>query len=93
MSLLGFLTLILIATLAGALGQAIAGYSIGGCALSAVIGFVGAFIGMWLADSFGLPTFFAFEIDGRAFPFVWSIVGSTVLTVILGLLTRRRPAV
>ncbi|HUF39163.1 MAG TPA: hypothetical protein VMN57_11625 [Anaerolineales bacterium] len=90
MSLIGFLTLILIAAVAGAIGQAFAGYSVGGCALSAGIGFVGAFIGMWLADSFGLPAFFSIQIDGRAFPFVWAIVGSTILTILLGLLTRRR---
>ncbi len=92
MSLLGFVTLILIAAVAGAIGQAIAGYSVGGCALSAGIGFVGAYIGMWLADTFSLPAFFTIQVDGRAFPFVWAIIGSTVLTVLLGLLTRRRTA-
>jgi uncharacterized membrane protein YeaQ/YmgE (transglycosylase-associated protein family) len=92
MSLIGFLTLILIAAVAGAIGQAFAGYSIGGCALSAGIGFVGAFIGMWLADTFSLPVFFSLEVDGRAFPFVWAVIGSTLLTILLGLLTRRRGA-
>ena len=92
MTLIGFLTLVLIAAVAGAIGQAFAGYSVGGCALSAGIGFVGAFIGMWLADTFSLPVFFAFEIDGRAFPFVWAVIGSTLLTIVLGLLTRRRTA-
>ena len=90
MSLLGFLTLVLIAAVAGAIGQAFAGYTAGGCLLSAVIGFVGAYIGMWLADTFSLPTFLSIQIDGRSFPFVWSIIGSALLTVVLGLLTRRR---
>lgn len=92
MSLIGFLTLVLIAAVAGAIGQAFAGYSFGGCALSAGIGFVGAYIGMWLADTFGLPAFFTIQVDGRAFPFVWAVVGSTVLTILLALLTRRRAA-
>jgi hypothetical protein len=36
--------------------------------------------------------FFSFEIDGRAFPFIWAVIGSTLLTIVLGLLTRRRVA-
>ena len=90
MSLLGFLALALIAAVAGAIGQSFAGYSLGGCAASAIIGFIGAYIGMWLADQFNLPVFFSIEIDGRAFPFVWAVIGSTILTIVLGLLTRRR---
>lgn len=93
MSLLGFAALVLIAAVAGAIGQAIAGYSIGGCALSAIIGFVGAWLGTWFARELGLPLFFSINIDGEAFPFVWAVIGSTILTVILGLLTRRRLAV
>ena len=90
MSLIGFLALALIAAVAGAIGQSFAGYSVGGCAVSAIIGFIGAYIGMWLADQFGLPVFFSIQIDGRAFPFVWAVIGSTILTIVLGLLTRRR---
>lgn len=90
MSLLGFVALVLIAAIAGAIGQSLAGYSLGGCAVSAVIGFVGAYIGMWIAQQFGFPTFLAVDIGGESFPIVWSIIGSTLLTVIVGLVSRRR---
>lgn len=92
MTLLGFLLLLLIAAVAGSIGQLVAGYSLGGCIISTVTGFIGAWIGMWIAQQFGLPTFFAVNIQGEAFPIVWSIIGSALLTAIIGLLTRRRVA-
>jgi uncharacterized membrane protein YeaQ/YmgE (transglycosylase-associated protein family) len=49
MSLIGFLILLVIAALAGTLGQSLAGYSVGGCLISAVVGFIGAYLGMWIA--------------------------------------------
>jgi uncharacterized membrane protein YeaQ/YmgE (transglycosylase-associated protein family) len=90
MSLMGFLLLLVIAAIAGTIGQALAGYSMGGCLASILIGFIGAFVGMWLANSLGLPELFAINIDGQPFPVVWSIIGSTLLALIFGLLTRRR---
>lgn len=88
MSLLGFLVLLVIAAICGALGQAIAGYSMGGCLVSIVVGFIGAWVGMWIAGQFGLPTLFTISVDGEPFPVVWSIIGSAVLAVIIGVLTR-----
>ncbi|MCB9149900.1 MAG: GlsB/YeaQ/YmgE family stress response membrane protein [Caldilineaceae bacterium] len=92
MSLLGFLVLLLVAAICGALGQAIAGYSVGGCVISIVVGFVGAFLGMWIARQFGLPQLFVVTVDGEPFPIVWSIVGSALLAAIVGLITRPRIA-
>ena len=92
MSLLGFLVLLLVAAICGALGQAIAGYSVGGCIISIVVGFVGAFLGMWIARQFGLPQLFVVTVDGEPFPIVWSIVGSALLAAIVGLITRPRIA-
>lgn len=89
MSLLGFVVLLIVAAICGALGQAIAGYSLGGCLVSIVVGFVGAWIGVWVAEQFGLPELFIVNIDGRPFPIVWSIVGSIVLAVLVGLVSRR----
>ena len=54
MSLLGFIVLLIIAAIAGALGQAIAGYSLGGFLVSIVVGLIGALIGWWLAGAAGL---------------------------------------
>ena len=58
MSLLGFIILLIIAAICGSIGQALAGYSYGGCLVSMVVGFVGAYVGLWLAGQLGLPDFF-----------------------------------
>lgn len=89
MSLLGFLILLVIAAVCGSIGQALAGYSRGGCLVSIAVGFIGAFLGMWLSRQLGLPELFTITIEGETFPVLWSIIGSTLFMVILGLITRR----
>jgi uncharacterized membrane protein YeaQ/YmgE (transglycosylase-associated protein family) len=89
-SLLGFLLLLLIAAICGAVGQALVGYSVGGCLVSSVIGLVGAFLGHWLARQLGLPTLLTVNIQGRPFPIVWSIVGSVILVAMGVLFSDRR---
>ncbi len=49
MTLLDLILLLIVAGVCGALGQAITGYSRGGCLVSIALGFVGALLGMWLA--------------------------------------------
>jgi uncharacterized membrane protein YeaQ/YmgE (transglycosylase-associated protein family) len=83
---------LIIAAVAGAVGQALAGYSLGGCIISILVGFIGAYIGMWLANQLGLPELLTINIDGQPFPVVWAIIGSAILTAIIGLLTRPRYA-
>lgn len=93
MTLVQFLMLLVVAAICGAIGQSLAGYSLGGCLVSAVVGFVGAFIGVWLARELRLPEVLTVQIGGEAFPVLWSIVGSALLALGLGLLSRRRSLV
>jgi uncharacterized membrane protein YeaQ/YmgE (transglycosylase-associated protein family) len=90
MTFTGLLLLVLIAAVAGSIGQALAGYSLGGCITSILVGFVGAFIGTWIASQFRLPDFLSVSVDGRAFPLFWAIVGSTLLTAVLHWFSRQR---
>ncbi len=90
MTLTGLLLLLLIAGIVGAVGQSLSGYSFGGCLVSIVVGFVGAYIGVWLAGQLGLPEIFAVTIEGESFPIIWGIIGSAILSLILGLITSRR---
>ena len=90
MTVVEVLLLILVAAICGALGQAITGYSRGGCLVAAAVGFVGALLGTWLARMLGLPEIFAVNIGGTDFPIVWSILGSTLFVAVLSLLSRRR---
>lgn len=90
MTLIDLLILLLVAGICGALGQAIAGYSRGGCLVSIALGFVGALIGMWLARMMGLPELIPVNIGGTSFPIVWSIIGSALFVAIIALITRSR---
>jgi len=85
-----FFLLLLVAGVAGSLGQAIAGYSRGGCLASIALGFIGALLGSWLARVLGLPSLLVVSFDGQAFPVVWAILGAALFVAVLGLLTRPR---
>ena len=51
-----FVWLLVIAGVCGALGQAITGVSRGGCLVSIALGFIGALVGLWVAQGLGLPS-------------------------------------
>ena len=89
MTLLDLIILLLVAGLCGALGQAISGYSRGGCLVSIALGFIGAVLGMWLARALHLPELFALQIGTTTFPIVWSIIGAALFVAVISLLTRR----
>jgi len=91
MTLLDLIVLLIIAGLCGALGQAITGYSRGGCLVSIALGFIGALLGMWLARQFGLPELFSIQIGTTSFPIIWSIIGSALFVAVIALLSRNRP--
>jgi uncharacterized membrane protein YeaQ/YmgE (transglycosylase-associated protein family) len=88
MTLIGFLLLLLIAAICGSIGQSLAGYDLGGCLVSIIIGFIGAYIGLWIAGKFGLPEIFTISIEGKPFPIVWAVIGSAIFTLIVALLRR-----
>lgn len=88
MDLFEFLLLLFIAGVCGSIGQAIAGFSRGGCIVSIVVGFIGALLGSWLSVQLGLPELFNVTVGGNSFPIIWSIIGSVIFVVIVGLLTR-----
>jgi uncharacterized membrane protein YeaQ/YmgE (transglycosylase-associated protein family) len=90
MTLLDLLLLLLIAGICGSIGQAIAGYSRGGCLVSIALGFIGALIGMWLARQLGWPELIPVVIGGTSFPIIWSIIGATLFVAVITLLTRSR---
>ena len=89
MTLIDFLVLLLIAGICGSIGQAIAGYSRGGCLVSIALGFIGAVVGIWLANRLGLHEMFAVKIGGQSFPVLWSIMGAALFVAVISLFTRR----
>jgi uncharacterized membrane protein YeaQ/YmgE (transglycosylase-associated protein family) len=89
MSLTSLLLLLLVAGICGSIGRAIAGYSHGGCLVSIALGFIGAIVGMWLADALHLPHLFFVHVGGENFPIIWSIIGSALFVAVISFFTRR----
>ena len=88
MSLLSLALLIVIAGIFGAVGQALAGHR-SGFLLSIGVGFIGALLGMWLARLLSLPEWINLNVGGTSFPVVWTIIGSTLFSMLLGGIRRR----
>lgn len=88
MTILGFLLLLVIAAICGSIGQSLAGYDLGGCLVSIVVGFIGAYVGMWIAGKMGLPEIFAVNIEGKPFPIIWAVIGSALFTLVIALIRR-----
>ena len=86
----GLIILLVVAGLAGAIGQRLAGYSRGGLITSIALGFMGAFLGTWVARQFRLPEIYTLHVRHTSFPIVWAIIGAALFVAILGVLKRRR---
>ena len=89
MTFLEVIILLAVAALCGSIGAAIGGSSRGGCIVSVALGFIGALVGMLLARWTHLPELFMLEVGDVRFPIVWSIIGATVFSLLVGLLQRR----
>lgn len=88
--LIQLLVLLLIAGVCGALGQAITGYSHGGCLVSIALGFIGALLGSWIAGALHLPELISIPVGGMTFPIIWSIIGAALFVALINLISRRR---
>ena len=89
MTLLDLVLLLIVAGICGALGQAITGYSRGGCLVSIALGFIGALLGMWLARIMGLNELYSVHIGTTSFPVIWSIIGAALFVAVISVFTRR----
>ncbi len=85
-----FLLMLVVAAICGAIGEAIAGYSMGGCAMSIVVGFIGAFLGRVIQSALNLPTWFTVSVGGSKFPIIWSVLGAAAFVLVLRLVLGRR---
>lgn len=85
------LLLLGIAGLCGSLGSALAGYSHLGCLTSILLGFIGAWLGTWLAGQAHLPALYVLHVRGESFPVVWSVLGAAMFAAVTGVLTAKNP--
>ena len=86
MSLVDLLILLVIAGICGAIGQAITGYSRGGCLVSVAVGFIGALLGTFISRALGLPELFVVA----GFPIIWSILGAALFVALIAFISGRR---
>jgi len=89
MSLVELLVLLLIAVIAGVIGQSLGGYKQRGIFIAGVLGFLGALLGVWLADKLGLPRLLQITVGSVAFPLLWAIIGAGILVAVGGVLGAR----
>jgi uncharacterized membrane protein YeaQ/YmgE (transglycosylase-associated protein family) len=88
-TLTGLLVLLLIAGICGAIGRAMGGGAPGGFLVSIAVGFVGALLGVLIANQLRLPELLAVSVDGRPFPILWSILGGALFVAVLNMFSRR----
>jgi len=93
MTLVEFLVLLVVAAIIGAIGEALAGYSLGGCAMSIVVGFVGAIIGRWMQTLLKMPGWLPVEAGGNTISVVWAVIGAAVFVLALRLIRGRKRVV
>jgi uncharacterized membrane protein YeaQ/YmgE (transglycosylase-associated protein family) len=85
MTLVGLLVLLIVGAVCGAIAEMLVGFSPGGFFASAVVGFLGAWIGTWIAHETHLPGIFAVTVEGHSIEVVWAIIGAVVLLLVISL--------
>ena len=89
MSLGEIVVYLVVALLCGLLGQMVAGRSLGGCVVSTIVGMIGAVVGRLIAQGLGAPEPFTISVGGKSIPLLWSIIGATLVTLLVSVLRRR----
>ena len=85
MTLVELILLVIIAAVAGAIGQSLGGSWRGGFITAMVLGFVGAIVGTFVARNLGLPFILRVTIGGVQFPIIWAIIGAVLFIGLLSL--------
>ncbi len=83
MSIIGFFILLLVASICGSIGAALAGSNARGCLTSIVLGLIGALIGTWLSRELGVHDILYYH----RIPILWSIIGSTLFVAVINALS------
>ena len=88
MTLFEFVIYLVIAGICGAIARGIAGGTGGGFIVSVLLGFLGAFVGTWIARIAHLPVLVVVDIGGHPFPIIWSIIGGVLFSAVVSLISR-----
>jgi len=83
MGWLNVLMLLAIAGVCGFVASKLMGAKRINIVLMIVLGFVGAVVGQWIADYFGMPLVLPLYIGAKTFPLLWAFLGSIVVVGIV----------
>jgi uncharacterized membrane protein YeaQ/YmgE (transglycosylase-associated protein family) len=90
MSLSELIFLLIIASVSGSVGARLAGSSKLGCLGSIALGFIGSYIGQFIAKKYDLPVIFSIPLGDQSFPVIWAAMGAAIFVAVLNLLGLRR---
>ncbi len=86
MNFLEIIILLFISGIACSISQVISGYSIGGCFLSVILGFIGAVSGIWIAHHFHFPEVLDIKFNSGSLPLFWALTGAILFSLMLNIL-------
>ncbi|NNC76239.1 MAG: hypothetical protein HKN93_12110 [Acidimicrobiia bacterium] len=87
--MISFLFLLIVASVLGSIGAAIAGKREQGCLVSIAVGFIGALIGRWLASISGLDDPFTVTLSDTEIPVIFTVAGAALFVALINLLSGR----
>lgn len=87
--MLSFLLLLLVASITGSIGAALAGKKETGCLVSIVLGLIGAMVGRWLSQQLEIADPFEVTIRSQTFPLLWTIIGAALFVALINLISGR----
>ena len=90
MSFLDIIIQLVVAGLIGSIARSLVGFDKGGCILSIVVGFIGAFLGSWMARELHFPDYLSFIIRGIEYHVMWALIGAIVFVAVLSLLAPKK---
>jgi uncharacterized membrane protein YeaQ/YmgE (transglycosylase-associated protein family) len=81
MTIMEFIILVIVAGILGAVTQSLFGFKVGGFFISVVLGFIGGWLGNFLAGQLNLPRIVYLGIDRVGeYAVLWSIAGCLIIT-------------
>ena len=84
------LLMLVVASILGSIGAAIAGRRGDGCLINIATGFIGALLGRGLSRVFDVRDPLTLTIRDTEFPLMWTIAGAALFVAVITFLTRGR---
>lgn len=86
MDLIEIIVLIIFAAVIGAFGQLLTDFDFksGNFFISTLIGFMGAFIGIWVVRLYDFQIILPITFSGKTYPLIWILLSTSILVIVIG---------